>query len=166
MTSTTIADYIKEILDRHPGLSMRKASLQAGLNENEVQQIIKGDRPTPRPDTLKAITDTWGTLGDYIELMRLAGYEIPLSPDFDDPEEAELLALFRDLPPKARDYVLKILRSVSGKDMSLPDELREPDITPIALRAGQLDAQGRRAILEMMEYVIKAQRADKKDTGE
>jgi hypothetical protein len=145
---------------------MRQASLKAGLSENAIQHIVAGHTPKPRPDTLKAITDTWGTPRDYAELMRLAGYDVTLSPDLNDPEEAEMLSLFRELSSETRDYVLKMLRSICGKDQSLPDELRKPDIVPIALRAEELDAHGRRAILEMMQYVIKAQRADEKDTGE
>ena len=62
---TTLADYVLEMLARKPGLSMRKASEEAGLNVNSIQQIVNGQRPNPRHDTLKAIdtalvaTDLW-----------------------------------------------------------------------------------------------------------
>lgn len=73
---TTVGEYIVEMLKRHPGLSMRKASIKAGLNTNAIQQIINA-KLTPRPNTIKALADMWGTLEDYVAMMRLAGYEVP-----------------------------------------------------------------------------------------
>ena len=81
---TALQEYLKQMLERHPGVSMRQASLLAGLNENALQQILKSTHFTPRPDTLKALTDKWGTVEDYIVLMRLAGFEMPETVDIEE----------------------------------------------------------------------------------
>jgi transcriptional regulator with XRE-family HTH domain len=111
--NTSLADYVQQIVSRHPGLSMRQAASQAGLDKNAVQQIVAGSRRRPRPSTLRAIADAWGTEQDYYEMLRLAGYHVPLPPNLDDPEEAEVLVLFRDLSTEARRYALEMLRALS-----------------------------------------------------
>lgn len=146
--STPLGEHVLSIIRRHPGLSMRRASIEAGLNENAIQQIIKGIRSNPLPDTLKAIADTWGTPQDYYEMMRLAGYDTPLPPDVDDPVEAKMLTLFKALSDEEKDRVLEMLWALNRKDT---------DVTPIALRAGELDERGQHTILEMIEYIRKAQ---------
>lgn len=74
--SVTVGEYIVAMLKRHPGLSMRQASIKAGLNTNAIQQIINS-KITPRPNTIKALADMWGTPEDYVAMMRLSGYEVP-----------------------------------------------------------------------------------------
>jgi transcriptional regulator with XRE-family HTH domain len=46
-------------------------------------------------------------------------------------------------------------------NLKLAAELRDPNVARIALRARDLDEDGQRAILEMIEYVRKAQGLDK-----
>ena len=145
---TELSNYVLEMLGRHPDLSMRSASIQAGLNPNSIQQIVNGQRPHPRHDTLKAIADALGTEHDYYEMCRLAGYPTPIPPGIDE-EETKLLTMFRALPEEGREQLLKTVTSLHGG--------RERAILPIALRAGELDERGRRTILEMIEYVQKAQ---------
>lgn len=153
----SLGEYILAIIERHPGLSLRQASIRAGLNENAIQQIVKGARPRPRPGDLKLIADAWGTPQDYYEMMRLAGYEVPLPPDMDNPEDVKLLTLFRTLPEEDRKYVLDILWALNKGEVTLETELRKPQVQRIALRASELDEHGRAAILDMIEYVRKAQ---------
>lgn len=79
----TLQDYLANMLSRHPGLSMRQASLQAGLNENSVQQILKATHFTPKPQTIKALADQWGTQEDYVNMLRLAGHSLPVHAELD-----------------------------------------------------------------------------------
>lgn len=153
--STTLADYVLELVARHPGLSMRKASEEAGLNVNSIQQIVNGQRPRPRHDTLKAVADTLGTDHDYYEMCRLAGYPTPIPPGVNDEEEVRLLTMFRALPQEGKEQLLKTVTSLHGG--------KERTILPIALRAGELDDRGQRTILEMIEYVQKAQASEEKE---
>jgi transcriptional regulator with XRE-family HTH domain len=145
----TLGDYVLSIIHRHGDVSMREASRRAGLNDNAIQQIANGDRPHPRHDTLKAIADTWGTEHDYFEMCRLAGYPTPIPPGVNDEDEIRLLTMFRALPREGQEQLLETVTSLHGGE--------EKAILPIALRAGELDERGQRTILEMIEYVQKAQ---------
>lgn len=106
----SLAQYITEMLNRHPGVSMRQFSLQAGLNENAVQQILKATHFVPKPQTIQALTDTWGTPEDYITLMKLAGHTIPATLTVDELSQAKqrainLLAL-PDIPNELVFFVI------------------------------------------------------------
>ncbi len=68
-------------MDRHPGLSDRQASIEAGLANNAVTQIVNRAILKPRPTTLEALARTWGTPEDYRQMMLLAGYKV-----YDRPE--------------------------------------------------------------------------------
>jgi transcriptional regulator with XRE-family HTH domain len=153
--ATTLGEYVLEMLSRHPDLSMRSASIKAGLNPNAVHQIASGERPHPRHDTLKAIADTLGTEHDYYEMCRLAGYPTPIPPGVDNREEVKLLTLFRTLPEEEKEQLLQTVASLHGE--------RDGSILPIALRAGDLDDRGRRTILEMIKYVQEAQKKEKEE---
>ncbi len=113
MTGKDLADYIAELINRHPGLSFRQAALQAQLNVNAVTQIINREILKPTPHTLHKLANQWGNQADYYEMMLLAGYDVPLPPGIDDPQEAETLTLFRSLTTEARDGALKILRALA-----------------------------------------------------
>lgn len=154
----TLGDYVLSIMQRHPDLSMRQASIDAGLNENAVQQIVNGNRPRPRHDTLKAIADKWGDEHDYYEMCRLAGYPTPVPPDLEDAQEVTMLMIFRALPSEEKQRVLQTL--------SAAHEHKESRILPIALRAGELDERGQRTILEMIDFVQKAQEEKQPETEE
>ncbi len=147
-----LGEYVLSLIQRHPDLSMRQASVQAGLGENTIQQIVKGHRPHPAPDVLRAIASQWGTDQDYVEMLRLSGCEIPLPPDVTR-EEMEVLNLFRSLSEEDRRQVLLILWALNGQDQTLAAVVRSAKIGQIALRAGELDEQGRQAILQMIEYI-------------
>lgn len=144
-----LGDYVLKLMQRHPDLSMRRASQNAGLNENSIQQIVIGARPRPRHDTLKAIADTLGTEHDYYEMCRLAGYPTPIPPNLESEDEVAMLTIFRDLSPEQKQEALKALGTVHDQEGG--------KILPIALRAGELDERGQRTILEMIEFVQKAQ---------
>ena len=153
----TLADYVLSIVRRHRDISMREASKRAGLNENAIQQIANGNRPHPRHDTLKAIADTWGTEHDYFEMCRLAGYPTPIPPGVNE-DEIKLLTMFRALPREGQEQLIETVTSLHGD--------KESTILPIALRAGRLDDRGQRTILEMIEYVQRAQESDEEEPEE
>jgi transcriptional regulator with XRE-family HTH domain len=74
---TTLIDYLRAMLDRHPHLAYSYASTEAGLNINAIGDILNGKSMKPKPSTLKALADKWGEPGDYEMLFSLAGYAIP-----------------------------------------------------------------------------------------
>jgi hypothetical protein len=144
-----LGDYVWAVIQSHTGLSMRQASIEAGLNENAIQQIVSGDRPHPRHDTLKAIADKWGTEHDYYEMCRLSGYPTPIPPNLEDDQEVAILTLFRSLSPEEKENLLRTLDAVKKRSGG--------KVLPIARQVGELDERGQRTILEMIEYVKKAQ---------
>jgi hypothetical protein len=75
--TTDLADYLKKMIEAHPGLSYRRAAAEAGLSSSVVTQIISRVIVKPRPQTLEALARQWGTAMDYQEMMRLAGYKVP-----------------------------------------------------------------------------------------
>lgn len=88
----TLGDYLNEMRLRHPRLSMRQMSLEAGLSPSVAEQIIKGATGA-RPKTLKALADRWGDDNNYRKLMDLAGHPL-LGPSTRDDDETPTL---RDL---------------------------------------------------------------------
>ena len=111
MSSKTLAECVKGLLDRHPGLSERQASREAGLANNAVTRLIGGDIRQPSPQTLERLAQRWGTEADYYEMMQAAGYRVPLPPDLEHLQEAELLELFRELGPEDRERLLEVART-------------------------------------------------------
>lgn len=104
-----LAEYLRGMLNRH-NISAREMSEKAGLANNAVSSIIRGDT-NPTPYTLKQLADTWGTEADYLSLMHLAGH-LHLSPDLIlSPEEADLLHLFRKLEVSEQKRILQAMRS-------------------------------------------------------
>ncbi len=83
MTNKTLdlAEYVREMVQRHPGLSDRQAAIQAGLANNAVTQIVNRGISRPRPATLESLANTWGTPEDYREMMKRAGYKVPDTPE-------------------------------------------------------------------------------------
>lgn len=71
-TSESLGGYIRRLLEER-GMSMREASMQAGLAPETISQILRrGQRTKPRADTLLAIAEAVG--GDYARMLALAGY--------------------------------------------------------------------------------------------
>lgn len=70
----------------------------------------------------------------------------------------EAIAAFFDVPI---DYFAseRVVSDDYVQRLKLAAELGKEDVAQITLRAGQLDAQGRQAILDMMEYVLQLQRS-------
>ena len=86
--TSRLGEYILELCERNR-LSMREASIEAGLGTETIGVIIRrGNTTTPRPDTLRLIADALG--GNYEYMMRLAGHLDPLPPQ-DDPELRAML---------------------------------------------------------------------------
>ncbi|NDC56826.1 MAG: XRE family transcriptional regulator, partial [Alphaproteobacteria bacterium] len=80
---------LEKLMDAQ-GVTPRSLSLQAGLNETAVRDILMGRAKFPRYDTLKSIADVLGTtpaflMGDDKTKTDLAKGKIP------DPAQLELL---------------------------------------------------------------------------
>jgi len=68
----TLGEYIGDLCEER-GLSMRAASMRAGLAPETVSKILRrGPTTRPRADTLLAIAEAIG--GDYARMLELAGY--------------------------------------------------------------------------------------------
>ena len=87
---TPLGRYILKRL-KQKNLSMRQASLDAGLAPETVSQVIRrGRTSTPRPDTLRLIADAID--GDYHQMMVLANYvDLPRGLDAVPPEQREVV---------------------------------------------------------------------------
>jgi lambda repressor-like predicted transcriptional regulator len=87
---TPLGRYILKCLKRK-NLSMRQASLDAGLAPETVSQVIRrGKTSTPRPDTLRLIADAID--GNYHQMMVLANYvDLPRGLDAVPSEQREVV---------------------------------------------------------------------------
>jgi hypothetical protein len=79
MTNTSsfegdLADYVEMMVARHPRLSHRQASVEAGLANNAITLIVNRQVIRPRPDTLRKLAEKWGTDEDFYLMMSLAGH--------------------------------------------------------------------------------------------
>lgn len=105
MSSTTLGEYLDEMRRRHPRLSMRQMSLEAGLSPSIVGAIINQDAGA-RPETLKALADKWGTEEDYGKLLELAGRPVPEVSSGDLEEiERKRLARYKELSEGTRQTI-------------------------------------------------------------
>lgn len=74
---TSLGLYILDLIESQ-NLSMREASLKAGLAPETISQMLRrGKASTPRPDTLRLLAD--GLNGNYEYMMQLAGHLPPRS---------------------------------------------------------------------------------------
>jgi hypothetical protein len=142
--ASNLGEYIYAIWERHNRqrrLSFREMSLEAGLSENMVYKLVFEPRGA-RPETLKAIADRWGTLEDYVEMMRLAGHPLPdelvrhdghelkestyrryLAQQVDkDPTLGDLLQVYNELPPEGREELVADAKKLLGR--VLRDKMR------------------------------------------
>lgn len=107
----TLGQYILDLCDKQ-NLSMRQASIRAGLSEDTIGVIVRRDT-RPRPETLKAISE--GIDGDFQLMMILAGHiEPPSLQGFD----REVVALGRQLQEEWQrlikadpEHAVEIMRS-------------------------------------------------------
>lgn len=121
---TDLGQYLNEIRKRHPRLSMRRMAIDAGLGESIVNGIINRGMGA-RPETLKALTDRWGTEADYRQLMQLAGHPLPEDTIGDRLTMAQkiLIANYSQLSTDHQRTVDWILdkHSIEGADPSVLD---------------------------------------------
>ena len=110
-----IADYIMNLC-RQQHLSMREASIKAGLSTETVGVIVRRGNP-PRPDTLRAIARALG--GDYDHMMRISGHLPPRPPsdeEFIDSDMDDLVPLWKEIKyrnRKAYKLLLDATRSMA-----------------------------------------------------
>lgn len=95
MKNNSLGEYLEEMRQRHPRLSKRRMSIDAGLSPSVVEHIISG-KTGSKPRTLKLLTNTWGTDDDYRELMQLAGHPMPDSETASNPDNETLQKLIRE----------------------------------------------------------------------
>ena len=144
---TPLSQYILELL-KNQNLSMREASMKAGLAPETISQIIRrGKTSTPRPDTLRLIASALG--GSYQKMMILAGH-------MEEPPG------FNGIKPEIREVVYELIEIWS--------ELEELDPSGEALRelltVVQTQAGAFRAALRAMERHERERRESPIRSGE
>lgn len=96
-------DINKKIIDlsNQRGWSIYTLSLEAGLTQSTLNSLLHRGTP-PKIDTLKCICDAFGiTLSQFF----LENEQIEIL----NPKEKELVSLFRKLPDKKQEALLKLL---------------------------------------------------------
>lgn len=128
--------YILALLDAN-NFSMRRASLEAGLEASTVHKILDRDRAgtgVPTPETLERLAAALG--GDYLQMMRMAGHLPEVSAlEMDD---AEIYAKMQRLH--------FLVREIAAKDPAAARRLMGLVITPfemmLALEEEQAEEEG------------------------
>jgi lambda repressor-like predicted transcriptional regulator len=106
--------YLKTLLQKH-GLSMRKASLEAGLNHSSVGGFVRGRRP--HRDSCLILAEYFHV--DPNEMLEAAGYEpMPvvdrslIDPQEFAPEVKEFAAELMRFAPQRRRDIITALRTL------------------------------------------------------
>ena len=109
-----LGQYIKALCESH-NLSLRQASIRAGLESTTIAKILQRDgRVVPTPHTLDRIAKGLG--GDFLHMMRLAGHlppEVSQDETIDDPElytkMQRLMSLIRQVAERDRDAAARLM---------------------------------------------------------
>lgn len=127
---------------------MLRMAEDAGLSPSAISGIIKQGRGAT-PETIKAIADKWGTIEDYVEMMRLAGHPLPdellpvpasgvlkesrfqryLEQQIDkDPTLGDLLQIYNELPPEGRKELVAEAKKLARQ--AIRDKMRRLGLLP------------------------------------
>lgn len=125
-----LGDYIAGLCEQR-NLSMRQASMQAGLAPETISLIIRrGPDSHPRPDTLMAIAEALG--GNLTHMMTLAGHLPPSPAEIEDMELRrkvnQIIEIMEELP---HDLQLKMADQI----------VIQAEATKVAFAAGRKLAQ-------------------------
>lgn len=111
-----IGHLLRELRERK-GWSARTAAAKLGTSPSRLQDVESGFSRTTGKETKPTI--------DFL-LKAARGYGVPLPgllesagmavEGVDEAQEAEILALFRNLSPRARELAIALLRTVEGQD--------------------------------------------------
>lgn len=110
LTTSALGAYLVDSCERH-NLSMREASLRAGLSDATISVIVRrGDDTTPRPETLQTLARTLD--GDFQHMMRLAGHLPPAPQRAIDDERLQaklqrLTEVLSRLPPDLQARIME-----------------------------------------------------------
>jgi transcriptional regulator with XRE-family HTH domain len=121
-----------------------KAFLRPDGREFSYRQVEEG--------TNKAVT------GAYVWKIRVGRAE--------NPGYRTLQALARFFEVPVSYFFEEEVTEEDAKNLRLAVELRRDEVADLALRTSELDAQGRRAVSDMVEYVRKAQGLPSEFNGE
>ena len=115
----TLADYIARLC-RERGLSWRAASLRAGLNPNYITQLVRGHRPNPKAESLRALAEALE--GDYEYMLRLRNLA---PPPLASTREQRLITALRWLPPDDQERIIAMINGLVAhrrKQADISDE--------------------------------------------
>lgn len=116
-----LSEYVKRLIDKHPGLSYRQASEDAGLSNSVVNQIINGTIVKPKPETLRRLASKWGSEEDFLTMMAMAGHLKASEQDHHSEEmsalEAErVISALRKMTAEQREAVIRyVLERARGQ---------------------------------------------------
>lgn len=68
---SSFGDYVKQIRESK-GLTLNQTAMYSGISAAQLSRIENGKRGTPKPPTIKALSEALKI--DYDELMKVAGY--------------------------------------------------------------------------------------------
>jgi len=107
------------MIDKHPGLSYRQASEDAGLSNSVVNQIINGTIIKPKPSTLRRLASKWGSEEDFLTMMALAGHlesQDQHSGEMTALDAERVIAALRKMTPEQRENVIRyVLERARGQ---------------------------------------------------
>ena len=128
MAMTPFTEYVLRLCAEQ-NLTMREVSLRAGMPEGAISTILRRF-PTVRPrvQTLQAIANVLHA--DIFELMRRAGYDVPVMPEAQLHRLSDFLDRMHELPPeqqrKLMDAFLLMLEVMETVNEPKGDVLPQP----------------------------------------
>ena len=127
MSDSPLGQYVKELCDKE-GLSLRQASIRAGLSPETVSLILRrGNTTHPRPQTLAVLMDA--LKGDLHHALTLAGYNMPPLIEYKIPRLYQFVNRLAAYPPEVQerimDATLALLEITDAATASTPSVLRE-----------------------------------------
>lgn len=120
---TELGAYILALCNSQ-NLSLRAASMRAGLEEGTISKILQRDgQSIPMPETLGKIAAGLG--GDFLHMMRLAGHLPPGGNSDNDPLSVELRAKLEQL--------ILLIRRAAAQDPDRTEQLLHLLTAPVEI---------------------------------
>lgn len=120
---TSFADLI-DWLNQTRGLSQSDIARAGAVNRSRVSDW-RGGNSVPSPTTLERLAVAFDL--DYDRLMRMCGYRLGAAANAADPDETEIISLFRKVPLEKRPDAKRIIGALGVQPTALPPANRRRD---------------------------------------
>lgn len=119
---TTIGNRLKDVREEK-GLTQRDVARAAGISQSTYSDLERGDSAGRSLEVLAQVAKGIGVSADYLlgieqEVQSKGRGKLVLTP-----QERELLALVRDVRPKTRRTVLRIVRDLHEEEVNRREDL-------------------------------------------